>query len=207
MEQRTEGRPTRRHTQGWRGLGRGGMRDEVVNAGGVVKGGGGCSTATTAAAWRWTPFPPLLPSPPPPQVQRLRDVALVPAASCDESGGRPAPVPGENKGAPAVRDNHLRPPPLLPTHNPNPQLQDFSIAPPKPGMPAVELKPGGASIALTGDNLEEYIELATKHKLLNSIAAQLGALLGGIYDVVPEHILAVFDFSELELFLGGCPVM
>ena len=23
--------------------------------------------------------------------------------------------------------------------------------------------------------------------------------------VVPEHFLAVFDFSELELFLGGCP--
>jgi len=82
---------------------------------------------------------------------------------------------------------------------------DFSLPPPKPGMDFIELKPGGAEVGLTGDNLEEYIELVTKYKLLNSVAAQLGALLGGVYDVVPEQFLAVFDFSELELFLGGCP--
>ena len=82
---------------------------------------------------------------------------------------------------------------------------DFSLPPSKPGMGFIELKPGGMEVGLTGENLEEYIELVTKYKLLNSVNTQLGALLGGIYDVVPEQLLAVFDFSELELFLGGCP--
>ena len=40
---------------------------------------------------------------------------------------------------------------------------DFALPPPKPGMNFVELKPGGTDIALTGDNIEEYIELITKY--------------------------------------------
>jgi E3 ubiquitin-protein ligase NEDD4 len=41
--------------------------------------------------------------------------------------------------------------------------------------------------------------------MLVRIKLQLTELLRGFYDVVPEPLLAVFDFQELELLLHGLP--
>jgi len=70
---------------------------------------------------------------------------------------------------------------------------------------AVELKPNGANIAVANDNVDEYIQLQMRYRLLDRVKDQVKALLVGFYDVVPEALLSVFDFQELELLLCGLP--
>merc|ERR1712070_532047 len=68
-----------------------------------------------------------------------------------------------------------------------------------------ELVLNGESIVVTNDNLEEYIRLQCHHRLLERVKEQVKYLLLGFYDVVPEPLLSVFDFQELELLLCGLP--
>ena len=72
-------------------------------------------------------------------------------------------------------------------------------------METVELKPGGANIDLSKDNLEEFVELQLKRLLFDQQREQLNAMLHGLYEVVPQHLIQVFDYQELELMLNGLP--
>jgi hypothetical protein len=67
------------------------------------------------------------------------------------------------------------------------------------------LKPGGEDIPVTGDNLIEYTELQLRERLFGSSRLQLAHLLRGVYEVVPQSLLAAFTFQELELLLIGQP--
>lgn len=67
----------------------------------------------------------------------------------------------------------------------------------------VELKPGGASVPVTDENKEEYLNLMLQNKMFTSVSDQISALLKGLYDVIPQTLLAAFDYQELELLLCG----
>jgi len=69
----------------------------------------------------------------------------------------------------------------------------------------VEIVEGGANKAVTNSNLNEYLEAQLRYRLMSKTKAQLLELLRGFYDVVPEPLLSVFDFQELELLLHGLP--
>jgi len=69
----------------------------------------------------------------------------------------------------------------------------------------LELKPGGADIPVTNSNVDEYLECLIRCKLLDRVQSQLSAMLHGFYEVVPEVLISVFDFQELELLLCGLP--
>eukprot|EP01035_Chromulina_nebulosa_P020157 gene20157-26170_t len=69
----------------------------------------------------------------------------------------------------------------------------------------VPLLPNGANITVTKDNLPLYLESQLKYRLHDRIALPLSSFLRGLYDVIPEPLLAVFDFQELELLLHGLP--
>lgn len=69
----------------------------------------------------------------------------------------------------------------------------------------VELKPGGASTDVTDANKQEFVALRLRHRMLGAIAPQLTRFLAGLYEVVPERLLSVFDFQELDLLLSGMP--
>ncbi|EJK70889.1 hypothetical protein THAOC_07717 [Thalassiosira oceanica] len=71
----------------------------------------------------------------------------------------------------------------------------------------VELVPGGADIDLTEENLPEYKEANLKYRLLGRYEKQLNELLLGIFDVIPEPLLTIFDFQELELLMCGLPAI
>lgn len=73
------------------------------------------------------------------------------------------------------------------------------------GSQTVELVPGGASINLTRENLEQYFEANLKYRLCNRFNGQLKQMLLGFYEVVPEALLSIFDFQQLELLLCGLP--
>ncbi|KAL7554541.1 hypothetical protein ACHAWF_018001, partial [Thalassiosira exigua] len=69
----------------------------------------------------------------------------------------------------------------------------------------VELVPNGENIDVTEENLPEYIEACLKYRLLGRYEAQLNELLLGFFDVIPEPLLTIFDFQELELLMCGLP--
>jgi len=69
----------------------------------------------------------------------------------------------------------------------------------------VELVPGGGDITVDDKNLPDYLDAQCKYRTLDRINAQMLELLRGFYDVVPEPLLAVFDFQEVELLLHGLP--
>lgn len=69
----------------------------------------------------------------------------------------------------------------------------------------VELRPGGGGIDVTRDNLLEFLEMTMEYRLVKRVEEPLRELLLGFHDVVPESLLAVFDFQELELMLCGLP--
>ncbi|CAN0122907.1 unnamed protein product [Ascophyllum nodosum] len=83
---------------------------------------------------------------------------------------------------------------------------DFTVTEDRLGsMQVVDLKEGGAEVDVTNENIGEYVELVLKHRLLVRMRDQLTAFLVGFYDVIPEALLSVFDFQELELLMCGLP--
>ncbi|GAB9465850.1 Hect e3 ubiquitin ligase [Globisporangium polare] len=85
----------------------------------------------------------------------------------------------------------------------DPYALDFSIY--HTAMGTVDLKPNGRNIKVTERNKKEYVTLFVQWHLANSVADEIGALVSGIYDVVPVHLLAPFDYKELRLLLCGSP--
>jgi E3 ubiquitin-protein ligase HUWE1 len=72
---------------------------------------------------------------------------------------------------------------------------------------AVELVPGGASVAVTDANKREYVRLVTLHKLTLAIQPQIDAFLTGFHDLVPPDLVSIFSDSELELLISGLPTI
>ena len=69
----------------------------------------------------------------------------------------------------------------------------------------IELKPNGAQCAVTDENKHEYLFLRLKYIMLTSFEPQLRSLLTGLFQVIPQELLLVFDYKELELVLCGVP--
>ena len=70
----------------------------------------------------------------------------------------------------------------------------------------VELKPGGADIALTSANRHEYVALYTDYVLSRSIDKQFTAFKKGFDVCVPSSLLVLFQPEELELLICGSDV-
>lgn len=69
----------------------------------------------------------------------------------------------------------------------------------------IELVKGGSDMEVTNENFPEYVEACLKYKLMNMVQPQLTELLLGFFDVIPEPLLTIFDFQELELLMCGLP--
>merc|ERR1712070_187619 len=71
----------------------------------------------------------------------------------------------------------------------------------------IELAKNGKSIDVTKENLPEYLEACTKYRLMGRVRSQMTELLLGFFDIIPEPLLTVFDFQELELLMCGLPTI
>jgi hypothetical protein len=69
----------------------------------------------------------------------------------------------------------------------------------------IELIKDGSNIEVTNENFPEYMEACLKYRMVERVKPQLCELLLGFYDVIPEPLLTVFDFQELELLMCGLP--
>ncbi|CAG9536021.1 unnamed protein product [Cercopithifilaria johnstoni] len=67
------------------------------------------------------------------------------------------------------------------------------------------LKENGSSIPVTDENKEEYVKLVCQMKMTGSINQQLNAFLEGFYEIIPKHLISIFNEQELELLISGLP--
>lgn len=69
----------------------------------------------------------------------------------------------------------------------------------------IPLKEGGADIEVTKENVAEYIEKFTFHKMYLSVKDQVDAFLGGFHDIISRDLISIFNHKELELLISGLP--
>uniref|UniRef100_A0A7S3JW87 HECT-type E3 ubiquitin transferase n=1 Tax=Aureoumbra lagunensis TaxID=44058 RepID=A0A7S3JW87_9STRA len=68
-----------------------------------------------------------------------------------------------------------------------------------------ELVPGGAHIPVTKANLNEFLQLRLKDRVLDVCCSGLSAFLRGVYDIIPVEYAMLLSSRELELALCGVP--
>ncbi len=70
----------------------------------------------------------------------------------------------------------------------------------------VELKPGGAGIAVRASNCHEFVELYCSYLLERSVAAQLQPFRSGFLEVVGGRVVSLCSAEELSLMTNGYPL-
>ncbi|KAL4074493.1 hypothetical protein V8B97DRAFT_2005434 [Scleroderma yunnanense] len=67
----------------------------------------------------------------------------------------------------------------------------------------IELKPGGADIAVTEDNKKDYVDHIVEYRISKRVKDQFEAFTSGFSELIPQDLITVFDERELELLIGG----
>ena len=60
---------------------------------------------------------------------------------------------------------------------------------------------------MTEENKKEYVKLVCQMKMTGSIRSQIKSFLDGFYDIVPKHLISIFNEQELELLIAGLPTI
>jgi E3 ubiquitin-protein ligase NEDD4 len=82
--------------------------------------------------------------------------------------------------------------------------ETFTIVEKRSGETAtVDLKPGGANIAVTEGNKKEFVDLMVEYYISKRVKDQFDAFISGFNEVIPQNLITVFDERELELLIGG----
>jgi len=76
---------------------------------------------------------------------------------------------------------------------------DFTL----PGYAGIELRKGGKDMAVTIDNLQQYVRLVTHWLLVEGVSTQMEALREGFESVFPLASLKMFFPEELDLIFCG----
>ncbi|XP_065184808.1 E3 ubiquitin-protein ligase HACE1-like [Sycon ciliatum] len=72
-------------------------------------------------------------------------------------------------------------------------------------MQVVELKPGGATRAVSDHNKREYVRLVAEQRLTSGIQEQIMAFMRGFNQMIPQRLISLFNEYELELLMSGVP--
>ena len=70
-------------------------------------------------------------------------------------------------------------------------------------MVTIDLKPGGADVAVTQENKKEYVDLVVEYRISKRVKEQFDAFMSGFSELIPQDLINVFDERELELLIGG----
>ncbi|KAF9956587.1 hypothetical protein BGZ65_002580 [Modicella reniformis] len=69
----------------------------------------------------------------------------------------------------------------------------------------VDLKPNGRNMPVTEENKHEYVKFITEQKLTLAIKDQIHSFLQGFHEIIPAHLISIFNEQELELLISGLP--
>ncbi|XP_077997335.1 apoptosis-resistant E3 ubiquitin protein ligase 1-like [Glandiceps talaboti] len=67
----------------------------------------------------------------------------------------------------------------------------------------VELITDGANISVTNQNKMQYLDLLAQYKLSTSVENEIEHFQKGLNELIPDHLLSIFDENELELLMCG----
>jgi len=70
-------------------------------------------------------------------------------------------------------------------------------------MVTIDLKPGGADIAVTEENKKEYVDVVVEYFMTKRVKDQFDAFMSGFSELIPQDLINMFDERELELLIGG----
>ena len=71
----------------------------------------------------------------------------------------------------------------------------------------VDLIENGRNIDVTESNKFDYVQKLCNSKLYETIKPQIEALLKGFYAIIPQKLISIFNYRELELVLSGLPTI
>lgn len=83
---------------------------------------------------------------------------------------------------------------------------DFSVSEQLPGSNEIvttELIRNGSETPVTDENKMYFLERKFKHMLFESVSDQIYALLSGMYEVIPQELIMMFDPEEFDHVLCG----
>ena len=74
-------------------------------------------------------------------------------------------------------------------------------------MQIVDLIENGRNIDVTEANKFDYVQKLCSSKLYETIKPQVEALLKGFYEIIPQKLISIFNYRELELVISGLPTI
>ncbi|TMW57362.1 hypothetical protein Poli38472_003287 [Pythium oligandrum] len=81
---------------------------------------------------------------------------------------------------------------------------DFSVCEPMgTDMVVVDLIPEGRNVTVTDANKLQYVKRRFEYTLFESVSSQLFVFLKGVYEVIPQELLLLFDVEEFDYLLCG----
>jgi len=72
-------------------------------------------------------------------------------------------------------------------------------------MEIVDLIENGRNVDVTENNKFDYVQKLCSAKLYDNIKPQVEALLKGFYEIIPQKLISIFNYNELELVISGSP--
>ena len=72
-------------------------------------------------------------------------------------------------------------------------------------MEIVDLIENGRNVDVTESNKFDYVQKLCSAKLYDNIKPQVEALLKGFYEIIPQKLISIFNYNELELVISGSP--
>ena len=70
-------------------------------------------------------------------------------------------------------------------------------------MVTIDLKPGGANIAVTEENKKEYVDLMIKYHISKRVKDQFDAFMSGFNELIPQDLIEIFNELEFDWLIGG----
>ena len=74
-------------------------------------------------------------------------------------------------------------------------------------LQTIDLIENGRNIDVTEENKFDYVQKLCSSKLYETIKPQVEALLKGFYEIIPQKLISIFNYRELELVISGLPTI
>ena len=71
----------------------------------------------------------------------------------------------------------------------------------------IDLIENGRNIEVNENNKFDYVQKLCSAKLYENIKPQVEALLRGFYSIIPQKLITIFNYRELELIISGLPTI
>ena len=80
--------------------------------------------------------------------------------------------------------------------------ETFTTVEKRPGETiTIDLKPGGADIAVMERNKKEYVDLMVEYYISKHVKDQFDAFMSGFNELIPQDLITIFDERGLELLI------